>query len=111
MMGGFTINGRPFDMMRIDHRVRRGDVELWQVRADDMAHPFHVHGTSFQVISRNGQAVDFASTGWKDTLLVSGEAQFLVRFDHQADEHTPYMFHCHILEHEDAGMMGQFTVA
>jgi FtsP/CotA-like multicopper oxidase with cupredoxin domain len=44
-------------------------------------------------------------------VLVDGRAQILVRFGHPADDATPYMFHCHILEHEDAGMMGQFVVA
>jgi blue copper oxidase len=79
-MGMMTINGRAFDMARVDHRVRRGDTELWEVIAGDMAHPFHVHGTSFQVLSHNGAPVEFASSGWKDTVLV------------------------------DAGMMGQFVV-
>jgi len=107
---GMTINGRSFDMSRIDLRARRGETELWQVRAGDMAHPFHVHGTSFQVVSRNGVAVDFATTGWKDTVLVDGVVELLMRFERQAGEQAPYMYHCHILEHEDAGMMGQFTV-
>jgi FtsP/CotA-like multicopper oxidase with cupredoxin domain len=110
-MGMMTINGRAFDMARIDHRARRGDTELWEIAASDMAHPFHVHGTAFQVLSHNGAPVDFATTGWKDTVLVDGRAQILVRFAHPADDATPYMFHCHILEHEDAGMMGQFAVA
>ncbi len=110
-MMGMTINGRAFDMSRIDLRARRGETELWEVRAGDMAHPFHVHGTSFQVLSRNGQPVDFASTGLKDTVLVDGQAELLMRFERTATDHAPYMFHCHILEHEDAGMMGQFTVA
>jgi FtsP/CotA-like multicopper oxidase with cupredoxin domain len=110
-MMAMTINGRAFDMQRIDAQVRRGETELWEVRASDMAHPFHVHGTSFQVVSRNGVPVDFAASGWKDTVLVDGSAEILMRFDHRADDRTPYMFHCHILEHEDAGMMGQFTVA
>lgn len=109
-MGMMTINGRAFDMGRIDHRVRRGETELWEIVAGDMAHPFHVHGTSFQVLSHNGVPVDFASSGWKDTVLVDGRTQILVRFGHAAGETTPYMFHCHILEHEDAGMMGQFVV-
>ncbi len=110
-MGMMTINGRAFEMARIDHRVRRGDTELWEIVASDMAHPFHVHGTSFQVLSHNGAPVDFASGGWKDTVLVDGRAQILMRFGHPADDAAPYMFHCHILEHEDAGMMGQFVVA
>jgi FtsP/CotA-like multicopper oxidase with cupredoxin domain len=109
-MGMMTINGRAFDMARIDHRVRRGDTELWEVVANDMAHPFHVHGASFQVLSHNGAPVEFASSGWKDTVLVDGRAQLLLRFGHTANDTAPYMFHCHILEHEDAGMMGQFVV-
>lgn len=109
-MGMMTINGRAYDHHRIDARVRRGATELWEVRAGDMAHPFHVHGTSFRVLTRNGAAVDAAASGWKDTVLVDGSVELLMRFDHAADEHAPYMFHCHILEHEDAGMMGQFTV-
>jgi FtsP/CotA-like multicopper oxidase with cupredoxin domain len=48
--------------------------------------------------------------GWKDTVIISGETQILARFDHPAGPETPFMYHCHILEHEDAGMMGQFTV-
>ena len=111
MMGGMSINGRAFEMHRIDERVRRGDTEIWQVVTSDMAHPFHVHGTAFQVLSRNGRRQPFAELGWKDTVLVDGEAELLLRFAHRASERTPYMFHCHILEHEDAGMMGQFTVA
>ena len=76
-----------------------------------MAHPFHVHGTSFQVVSRNGRSVDPVTQGWKDVVLVEGSAEILVRFDKPADAATPFMYHCHILEHEDAGMMGQFTVS
>jgi FtsP/CotA-like multicopper oxidase with cupredoxin domain len=105
-----TINGRAFDMARVDLSARRGETEVWEVEAGDMAHPFHVHGTSFQVLALNGRAVDFASSGWKDTVLVDGRAELLLRFAHRAGEHAPYMYHCHILEHEDAGMMGQFTV-
>ncbi|MEZ5738478.1 MAG: multicopper oxidase domain-containing protein [Burkholderiaceae bacterium] len=109
-MGMMTINGLSMAMERIDHAVRRGETELWRVYSDQMAHPFHVHGTSFQVLSSNGRALPFATTGLKDVVLVDGQADLLVRFDRTASETFPYMFHCHILEHEDAGMMGQFTV-
>ena len=47
----------------------------------------------------------------KDTVLVSGKAELLVRFNRPAAKEKPFMFHCHILEHEDAGMMGQFITA
>jgi len=108
--GGFAINGRPFDMRRIDFEVALGSVERWQIRSTMVAHPFHVHGVRFRVITENGGPPRPENTGWKDTVLVPGEAEILARFDHPASRETPFMFHCHILEHENAGMMGQFTV-
>jgi blue copper oxidase len=112
MMGGgsFAINGRPYDMARIDFAVAQGTVERWHIRSTMVAHPFHVHGVRFRVLTENGAPPRPENTGWKDTLLVPGEAEIIARFDQPAREETPYMFHCHILEHEDAGMMGQFTV-
>ena len=113
LFGGPTmsINNQGFDMGTINQQVRLGDTELWRISASMMAHPFHVHGTSFQVVARNGRAVDPAVEGWKDVVLVNGSADILVRFDKPADAAAPFMYHCHILEHEDAGMMGQFTVS
>ncbi|MBN8291847.1 multicopper oxidase domain-containing protein [Rhodobacter sp. NTK016B] len=110
MGGGFAINGRPYDMRRIDFEVALGSVERWHIRSSMVAHPFHVHGVRFQVVTENGGPPLPENTGWKDTLLVPGEAEILARFDQPASAETPFMFHCHILEHEDAGMMGQFTV-
>ena len=112
MMGGgrFAINGRPFEMGRIDFEVSRGSVERWQIRSTMVAHPFHVHGVRLRVITENGGPPRPENTGWKDTVLVPGEAEILARFDQPASRETPFMFHCHILEHEDAGMMGQFIV-
>ena len=108
--GGFAINGRPYDMDRIDFEVALGTVERWQIRSTMVAHPFHVHGIRFRVVTENGGPPRPENTGWKDTVLVPGEAEILARFDQPASRETPFMFHCHILEHEDAGMMGQFTV-
>ena len=108
--GGLAINGRPFDMRRIDFEVALGSVERWHVRSTMVAHPFHVHGVRFRVVTENGALPRPENTGWKDTVLVPGEAEILARFDQPASRETPFMFHCHILEHEDAGMMGQFTV-
>jgi len=109
--GGMTINGASMDMAVINERATLGETEIWEISASEMAHPFHVHGTSFQVISHNGQPVDAAKIGLKDVVLVNGSAEILIRFNRTASAATPYMYHCHILEHEDAGMMGQFTVA
>ena len=75
-----------------------------------LAHPFHIHGLQFQIISENGGTPRIENRGWKDTILIANEAEILVRFNRLANEQAPYMAHCHILEHEDAGMMLQFTV-
>ncbi len=109
--GGMRINGASMDMMVINEQCTRGETEIWEITADEMQHPFHVHGTSFQVLTQFGKPVDAAKVGLKDVVLVNGKTEILVRFDRMADASAPYMYHCHILEHEDAGMMGQFTVA
>lgn len=106
----FSINGEAFDMDRINFDIRRGTVERWHITADMMMHPLHLHGVSFQVLSQGGRPPAAQNTGWKDTVLVNGSAELLVQFDQDASRETPFMFHCHILEHEDGGMMGQFTV-
>ena len=113
-MGGATgaamaINGQSFDMKRIDVETKRGTIELWEIGSQMMAHPFHVHGTQFQILSLNGQAPPLHMRGWKDTVLVTRNAQILVPFSQLATRDHPFMYHCHILEHEDAGMMGQYT--
>jgi len=109
--GSMAINGDSMDMTVINQELNIGEAEIWEVSADMMAHPFHVHGTSFQVLSRNGRKVDYTKTGLKDVVLVDGTAELLVQVNRKADANQPFMFHCHILEHEDLGMMGQFTVA
>lgn len=108
-MGMFGINGRAFDMERVDEYVRHGDVEIWEVSGEMMAHPFHIHGVHFEVLSRNGSAPSIRDQGLKDTVVVQEPVELLVRFSQPAAT-VPFMYHCHILEHEDNGMMGQFVV-
>lgn len=103
-----AINGQSFDMGRIDVETKRGTLELWEIGSQMMAHPFHVHGTQFQILSLNGQVPPLHLQGWKDTVLVARNAQILVPLSQLATRDHPLMFHCHILEHEDAGMMGQY---
>lgn len=107
-----TINGAVMDMNVINEEVKRGQWERWRIRADDGAHPFHVHGCSFLIESMEGAPAPADQQGWKDMVVADddGWAEILVRFDYPADKAHPYMYHCHILEHEDLGMMGQFTV-
>ena len=110
--GAMAINGKPMDLDRIDEEVRRGDTEIWRISVDDMHHPFHIHGCSFRILSQHGEEPPAYAQGWKDMVHVeNGWSEVLVRFDHAAPADAPYMYHCHILEHEDCGMMGQFTVS
>ena len=109
--GAMAINGMPMNMERIDEEVRKGDTEIWRIAVDDQLHPFHIHGCSFRILSQNGATPPAYAQGWKDMVHVEeGWSEVLVRFDYDAPAETPYMYHCHILEHEDCGMMGQFTV-
>jgi FtsP/CotA-like multicopper oxidase with cupredoxin domain len=113
MGGGMSINGASMDMNVINERVPVGEWEIWEIaNASMMAHPFHIHDVQFRILDRNGRAPDAAEQGLKDTVVVyPGEAvRLLLRFEDYTDPDLPYMYHCHILEHEDAGMMGQFTV-
>ncbi|MCY9855663.1 multicopper oxidase CueO [Vibrio mediterranei] len=110
-----SINGKSFNMEVIDAKVNKGELEHWVISQgkDMMVHPFHIHGCRFQVLSVNGEPPEPHLMGWKDTVTVfpKGETEVLVKFEHIASEDYPYMAHCHILEHEDTGMMMQFTVA
>lgn len=113
MMDMVTINGKKFDADRIDLRQEQGVTEVWEVynkkdMMGGMIHPFHIHGTQFKVISRDGKEVDPSEQGLKDSVLVNpGEkVKLLVTFP----EKGVYVFHCHILEHEDSGMMGQIEI-
>jgi FtsP/CotA-like multicopper oxidase with cupredoxin domain len=102
-----AINGLSMEMTRIDQRVGAGTTEIWEVRNQTgTPHNFHVHGVSFRVLDEPGPA------GWKDTVFAPpGETlRLLIRFGGSRDARTPYMFHCHVLAHEDRGMMGQFVV-
>ena len=110
---GPPINGKIMDMARIDEIVRLGDIEIWEVsNRGGQPHPFHVHMVQFQILDRNGQPPTAAELGWKDTVLVPpGElVRIIMPFERYADPYVPYMYHCHIMEHEDNGMMGQFLV-
>ena len=110
----FSINHQYMDMAVINQQIRRGDTEIWEVSNDaEMAHPFHVHGTSFQILARNGLPPPGHERGWKDVVLLrrNETVRLIMRFGQPAGADHPYMYHCHILEHEDNGMMGQFTVA
>lgn len=112
-LGGTDINDRDMDLARIDETVTVGDTELWEVRnAVGTPHNFHVHDVRFRVVDTDGRPPPPALSGWKDTVYVAPgtTVRLLAQFADYTDPDVPYMFHCHLLRHEDSGMMGQFVV-
>ena len=102
------INGRLMDMSRVDVSASLGATEIWQVEnLVGLDHPFHLHGFQFQVLDRDGVPEPFRS--WKDVVNVPRHqtVRFIVRYDNYPGN---WMFHCHILDHEDHGMMGVLQV-
>jgi FtsP/CotA-like multicopper oxidase with cupredoxin domain len=102
------INGKVMDPERVDVRARLGATEIWEVEnLVGMDHPFHLHGFQFQVLDRDG--VPEKDRRWKDTVNVPkhSSVRFVVRYDSYAGK---WMFHCHILDHEDHGMMGVLQI-
>lgn len=117
--GGFDfhhankINGVAFDMNKPMFAAGKGQYERWVISGvgDMMLHPFHIHGTQFRILTENGQPPAAHRRGWKDTVRVEGGvSEVLVKFEHDAPKEHAYMAHCHLLEHEDTGMMLGFTV-
>jgi FtsP/CotA-like multicopper oxidase with cupredoxin domain len=111
MLPGLCINGKTHDMARIDVETGLGTLEVWEIVSVGMAHPFHVHGASFRILSLAGAPPPAHLAGLKDVVLVEDKAELLVAFNQPATREHPFMYHCHILEHEDAGMMGQYVCA
>jgi bilirubin oxidase len=102
------INGRTMDLDRVDIRAKLGATEIWDIEnIVGMDHPFHLHGFQFQVVDRNGIPEPFRA--WKDTVNVPKHetVRIVVRF---TDFPGKWMYHCHILDHEDMGMMGVLLV-
>jgi suppressor of ftsI len=112
-LDGKQINQQKMDLARIDEVVTVGDTEVWNVR-NNMAlpHSFHVHDVQFQLLSIGGQRPPPELAGYKDTILLRANTDYrlIMRFTDYTDPRTPYMYHCHLLQHEDQGMMGQFVV-
>lgn len=107
------INGRTMAMDRIDETVTVDTTERWVITNNDGApHNFHIHDVQFQIVEVDGDPPPAHLRGRKDTVLVpaNGTVTVHVRFADFTDPATPYMFHCHLLWHEDRGMMGQFVV-
>lgn len=112
-LSGTSINDQDMDLRRIDEVVDAGATEVWEVTGlDDTPHNFHVHDAQFQVLDVSGDPPPLELQGWQDTVYVrpGKVTRLLVTFGTTPDADSPYMFHCHLLRHEDQGMMGQFVV-
>ena len=113
VMSGHNINDQQMDLGRADFTATVDTSEVWTVRNDNpLPHSFHVHDTQFRILTIDGAPPPARLAGLKDTIALewNREYRILVRFDDYADPTTPYMYHCHLLWHEDQGMMGQFLV-
>jgi blue copper oxidase len=113
MDGPFYFNGLSFDMMRIDYQIPLNQTEIWTLMDSTMvAHPFHLHDVQFFILDRDGNSPPPEERGWKDVVLVQPNetVRIIMKFTDFVDSVIPYMYHCHILMHEDDGMMGQFVI-
>jgi len=111
--GPFGINNKTFHMDSINEVVHLNTTEIWTlVNKTLVAHPFHIHDIQFNVIEKSGMPPTPSERGWKDVVLVmpNDSVKFITKFETFADITTPYMYHCHLLHHEDDGMMGSFLV-
>jgi FtsP/CotA-like multicopper oxidase with cupredoxin domain len=105
----FFLDGKPFDPSRDDAVVRGGTVEEWTLVNDDVfQHPFHIHINPFQVIEINGKPTN--DEMWWDTFPLPGRGSVKVRMKFRPDIPGRTVYHCHILPHEDNGMMSAFTI-
>ncbi len=125
--GQWLLGGKSYDMLDVapDEIVRAGSTHIWEIAnvggmmGRQMAHPLHIHGTQFRVLSRtrpadatspeNSVREGLIDSGWRDTVLVM--PRDTVRIQIRFTSYTGlFLYHCHILEHEDMGMMRNFRV-
>lgn len=104
VMSQGMIDNKQMDLNRVDIHARLNTTEIWEVQnVVGMDHPFHIHGGQFQVLDRDGVPEPF--TSWKDLVNVPKHSSVRIVI-HFADYPGKWMYHCHILNHEDEGMMG-----
>jgi len=104
----FLINGEPYSHDVIHTQVKLNTVEDWElINTGVMDHPFHIHGNAFQVISRNDRPESLMA--WRDTVLVKRGETVRIRIPFR-DFAGKTVYHCHVLDHEDLGMMGNLLI-
>lgn len=109
----FTFDGKSYSMDYINQHVKLGATEAWTItNGPTFGHSFHIHDVQFKIISRSTGAIPAHENGWKDTFSIrpNEKVTFLAKFDDYASSEWAYMYHCHMANHEDGGLMGQFLV-
>lgn len=113
----FTINGKIFDASRIDETAVAGSIAEWEIVNEDVfQHPFHIHVNPFKVVDLQGVPKDdpswkyFDPDIWWDTFRMPPRGSFRMRTYYRPDAIGKTVFHCHILPHEDNGMMGTLLI-
>ena len=112
--GPFVFNGYSFKMDSINEYVKLNDIEVWTLNNNTQTHhPFHIHDVQFYVLDRDGNPPPLNEQGRKDVIVVAPfeVVRFIAQFSDFENDTIPYMYHCHMLPHEDGGMMGQFIVS
>lgn len=112
----FLVNGEEYSGSRIDHTLILGKAQEWKLSSLNVSHPFHIHVNPFQIVkieNNTGEPMDPQFIGlvgtWRDTLMVIPGYEITVRTRYQRYI-GEYVLHCHILEHEDQGMMQNVQV-
>lgn len=111
--GPFIFNHQTFNMDSINIITYLNNTEIWTLENKTfVAHPFHIHDIQFLILDINGVPPPPQLKGYKDVVLVKPfeKIRFITKFEDFADNNMPYMYHCHLLHHEDDGMMGTFLV-
>ncbi len=109
----FTFDGKSYSMDYINQHVKLGATETWTITNDRVfGHSFHIHDVQFKIISRSTGPIPAHENGWKDTFSIqpSEKVTFIAKFEDYASSEWAFMYHCHMANHEDGGLMGQFLV-
>lgn len=112
-LGPFGMNEQSFNIDSINQIIKLNSTEIWSIKNHSLvAHTFHIHDVQFNILESGGVPPKPSERGWKDVVLIKPEdsVKFITKFSDFYDNEVPYMYHCHLLHHEDDGMMGSFLV-
>jgi blue copper oxidase len=109
----FAFDGQLYKMHTTNQTVKLGSVEKWTIHNNRIfGHTFHIHDVQFKIVARSSGPVEPYEQGWKDTVFVPRDqsVSFIAKFEDFASDTDAFMYHCHMANHEDGGLMGEFLV-